>query len=192
MAMMPELTEGGLPLTHDVQVGALEPGAANPVSLSLTDGEAQDVAVFLGLGALSGAALTGTLMPFETDGWRLEGKLTATVGQTCVVTLTQVESRIDAPVERRFLPAHRIVSTGDIDVLLNDEEEPEPFTETIGLGRIFVESLALLIDPWPRAEGAEFGNRIFAPDGVEPLTDEAARPFSGLAALKAKLTRNEE
>ena len=41
-----------------------------------------------------------------------------------------------------------------------------------------------MIDPFPRADGAELGRRTFAAPGVAPMTDEASRPFAGLAVLK--------
>jgi hypothetical protein len=48
-----------------------------------------------------------------------------------------------------------------------------------------------LIDPYPRSEGAELGQRAFAAPGVTPLSDEAGQPFAGLAVLKSGTRESE-
>ena len=45
----------------------------------------------------------------------------------------------------------------DIEVLLNEEEPPEPIVDgTIDLGGVTLEFLALALDPYPRKPGVEF------------------------------------
>ena len=43
-------------------------------------------------------------------------------------------------------------------------------------------------DQWMRKEGAELGEAVYAEDGVTPMRDEDAKPFAGLAALRAKMS----
>ncbi len=45
---------------------------------------------------------------------------------------------------------------------------------------------------YPRADGAELGEAVFAEDGAEPLSDEDVKPFAGLAALRDKLDGKNE
>jgi uncharacterized metal-binding protein YceD (DUF177 family) len=111
-------------------------------------------------------------------GLRVTGRVQATVGQVCVVTLDPVENEIDEPVELVFAPVEHlpagIASEDDEDFA---EDGPEPLLEgAIDLGAIATEFLLLAIDPYPRKPGAEFQS----PSSGE----EAAHPFAALAALK--------
>ena len=68
-----------------------------------------------------------------------------------------------------------------------EDDSEEQLEDVIDLARVFSEALSLALPDYPRAEGAELKTAEFAPPGVTPLTDEAARPFSVLAGLKDKL-----
>ena len=48
-----------------------------------------------------------------------------------------------------------------------------------------------MIPEFPRAEGAEDIDLTVQPPGAEPLSDEAVKPFAGLAALKARMEGGE-
>ncbi len=67
----------------------------------------------------------------------------------------------------------------------------EPLTATIDLGALMVESLALALPLYPRAEGAHLRQAIFTEPGAAPLTDDDARPFAGLKSLRDKLGKGE-
>jgi uncharacterized metal-binding protein YceD (DUF177 family) len=60
------------------------------------------------------------------------------------------------------------------------DETLEPLVRAVDLGAVMAEALALALPAWPRAEGAEIGQRTFARPGTRPMTDEGARPFAGL------------
>jgi hypothetical protein len=142
------------------------------------------LADFLGVDRVERLSLAGFVAPAAGDGWRVRGRLVARVVQSCVVTLEPVVSRIETDVERLYLPADRLPEEHEVQFLPDEEDLPDPFTDSIDPAQLAVESLALLIDPYPRAEGAELGQRSFAAPGVTPLSDEASRPFAGLAVLK--------
>ncbi len=112
--------------------------------------------------------------------------LGVTVTQECVVTLEPVRTRIDAPVVRRFSPDMPDVSE-DHQLLEDEDENLEPLGDEIDLRGIMVEAIALNLPDFPRVEGAELKQRTFAAPGVTPMEDEDAKPFAGLAALKAEL-----
>ncbi|MEM8843046.1 MAG: DUF177 domain-containing protein, partial [Pseudomonadota bacterium] len=78
----------------------------------------------------------------------------------------------------------------DIDIPVgadDDDDGPDPLGDEIDLAGLMLESLALALDPYPRVEGAALETAVFAEPGVAPMTDEDARPFAKLAALRAKL-----
>ncbi len=121
--------------------------------------------------------------PWGPGGLRIHGTVTAALTQICVVTLEPVDTAFTEPFERFFAPASRLE---DAASLLDPEAEeaPEPLRDPIDIGEIAAEAAALAIDPYPRKPEAAFSGIVKGPPGVEPLTDEAARPFAGLAKLK--------
>ena len=105
------------------------------------------------------------------------GRVSATVGQECVVTLepilNEVEESIDVVYTSETAGQHQ--QTLDID--FSGEDPPEPLAAgTLDLGRIATEFLIMGIDPYPKKPGATF---------VPPqASDNEAHPFAALAALK--------
>ena len=111
-------------------------------------------------------------------GLRATGRVSATVEQTCVVTLEPVENRVDEAIDVIFVPS----STGDVadqNAASEADEPPEVLSDgTADLGAIAAEFLLLGIDPYPRKPGA-----VFAPPADEGA---ATTPFAALARLKAR------
>ncbi|RAI44618.1 YceD family protein [Rhodoplanes roseus] len=111
-------------------------------------------------------------------GLRVAGTVTATAGQTCVVTLEPMESEIVEPVDLVFSPDVPAEEPG----LPRDPDAPDPPEPLVGgsvdLGAIATEFMLLGIDPYPRKPDAAFE----APDAgaADP------GPFAALAALKDK------
>ena len=113
--------------------------------------------------------------------------MTADVVQACVATLEPVPARIDEDLVRGFIPEDAYSATLEEDLDPDAEDAPDTFGTVIDLGATALEALALALDPYPRATEASADPVRTAPPGVEPLTDEALRPFAKLAALKEKL-----
>jgi hypothetical protein len=117
--------------------------------------------------------------PFGRDGLHILGRVSATVGQVCVVSLDPMESEIEETVGLVFSPQAKTDFFGDagkeVEVIADDA--PEPLIDgVVDLGAIAVEFLILGIDPYPRKPDV-----VFEP----PLAGkEAAHPFAALAALK--------
>ena len=141
----------------------------------------------LGLSSLRKLRFSGRLLPEGRRDWRLEAELGATAVQPCVVTLAPVTTRIDEPVVRRYLAELPELPPGD-EVEMPDEEV-EPLPAALDLGVVMAEALALALPAWPRAEGVEIGEAVFAAPGTSPMRDEDARPF---AELKGMLKRGED
>jgi uncharacterized metal-binding protein YceD (DUF177 family) len=123
-----------------------------------------------------------TAAPHGSDGVHVTGRVSAIVGQICVVTLEPMQSEIDEAIDLLYLrdpPDRTPESSGDDDNdagNLGDERIEALEGDTIDLGAIVTEFLLLGIDPYPRKAGA-----VFAPPAADETT---ANPFAALAALK--------
>ncbi|MDO9707724.1 YceD family protein [Paracraurococcus lichenis] len=136
--------------------------------------EAERAALARRFGILGIEALHATLrLSPEPDGAvRVEGRLEAAVTQECVVTLDPVAQQVAEAFALRLLPAGREPADGPDDL---DEIPTED--DTADLGEVVAEQLALALDPYPRASGAELPPEAQA---------EAAGAFAALAALRRK------
>ena len=180
------------------------------ISGEATPQERAAIAAEHDLQALDSMSFEARLEPFQSDGWRLSGRVRAEAAQKCVVTLEPVPALVDASFERLWSP-QADESAGDVEaaggqVALFDAEagpmsadawraaetgeeppEIERTPETIDPGAVALETFTLALDPYPRREGAAFQGATHGPPDAEPLTDEAARPFASLEALKARM-----
>lgn len=107
----------------------------------------------------------------------VEGRLSARVVQSCVVTLEPVAAAIEEAFQVTF-GANTPVDDQEVVIDLDAEDPPDPIIDGhIDLGEVVAEHLALALDPFPRAPGAQF---------VAPGDDEPANGFAALAALRKK------
>ena len=116
-------------------------------------------------------------------GLHVAGRVCATVGQLCVVTLDPLDNEIDEMVDLVFVPGTAAAVDDPADrvaVVETADDAPEPLVDdAIDLGAIATEFLILGIDPYPRKAGAQFSPPKADSDG--------ARPFAALEALKKRL-----
>ena len=117
------------------------------------------------------------------DGLRVVGTVSATVRQTCVVTLDPVDNEVEEEIDLVFVPAPAAGARGDEAEAGDDAAEPpEPLVDgVVDLGAIATEFLILGIDPYPRKPGA-----VFEPP---PSEDSGSHPFAALAALRTRRDR---
>ncbi len=176
--------------SHPMRVAAL--ATRKPTRFKITPNAAERAALaqVLDLLDLPKVTFNGELRPTGSRDFILEAQLTADVVQACSITLAPVPAAIKDTVLRRYL-ANWVTPEGD-EVEMPEDDTSEPLPEVIDLGDVLTEALALALPLYPRAAGAELGEAIFAEPGVEPLKDEALKPFAGLAALKAKLSGPED
>jgi uncharacterized metal-binding protein YceD (DUF177 family) len=169
-----------------IRLGELPTRRPTPFRVEPGPAELEAMARALGLSALRKVRLEGELRPHGKGDWDLAARLGATVVQPCVVTLAPVTTRIEEPVERRFradLPA----PPQGAEVEMPEDDALEPLPETLDLSRVLAEALALAIPEYPRAAGAALEEAVFTEPGQAPLTDDAVRPFAGLAGLRDRL-----
>lgn len=111
---------------------------------------------------------------------RVRGTLSAAVTQECVVTLEPVSSVVEAGFERLFV---RAGEPGPLVTVDPDAPDREPLlTDYLDLGEIVVEELALALDPYPRAPGADDFLRQYG-QTPGPEADDTASPFVRLATV---------
>src|ERR1700683_4061231 len=120
------------------------------------------------------------------DGLRVCGRVSATVGQNCVVTLEPLANEVEEDVVLLFAPPPAERKAGEDEVVEEGSERPqrswngpEPLIGgVVDLGALATEFLILGLDPYPRKPGAVFElSQDVKPD---------PGPFAALAGLKDK------
>ena len=148
------------------------------------------IATELNLVGLRKLRLAGEIRALGKSDWEIEATLGATVIQNCVVSLDPVTTRLDVPIERRFLAGYQAPESDgeDEEVEMPEDENAEPLGAEIDIERVMIEALALNLPLYPRKDGAEIEEAVFTEPGKTAMTDEDTRPFAGLAGLRDKLS----
>ena len=108
-------------------------------------------------------------------GWRISGRIRASLAQTCGITLEPLPIEIDAPFALTL--AESVEEDSEEIIITLDDESPDLIENgQIDLGQYAVEQLALRLDPFPRKPGAEF---------VQPPEPAEISPFAVLKQLRA-------
>ena len=180
------------PFSRPLDVRRLPAGGLQQL-IEANEAERATLAAMMGLPAIASLAARCELRPRAGGRIALSGEVTADVTQLCVVTLEPFESRIVQEIELLFAPAspeqagrrrddiavaasHRPVPGSD-----DQADPPDPIIDdTIDLGAVAAEFVALALDPYPRRPGASFDDLVAPPDADEPSA------FSALERLKAK------
>jgi Large ribosomal RNA subunit accumulation protein YceD len=155
------------------------PETGRSVALAADERTRAAVAEIAGLRSLPRLEATFDVALHGRDGLHVTGRVTATVGQSCVVTLEPIESEVVEDIELVFAPAAApvIVEEDGDKVEIAAVEAPEPLSGgTVDLGAIATEFLILGINPYPRKPGV-----VFEPPAVGADTDG---PFAALKALR--------
>lgn len=137
------------------------------------------VAKLAGLSAVPRLGATFEVAPHGGGGLHVAGRVSATVGQTCVVTLEPVENEVDEPIDLVFVPPDSPLLVGhdgaELDV--SPEDGPEVLVGgKVDLGAIATEFLILGLDPYPRRPDAVFQTPAEGED--------SAHAFAALASLQ--------
>ena len=155
------------------------PETGRHVELVADEATRAAMAGLAGLTLVSRLAAQFELTRHGHGGVHVVGHVSATVGQTCVVTLEPIENEIDETVDLIFAPADAMLH-GDREIAeaaIVADDPPEVLRSgMVDLGAIATEFLLLGIDPYPRKPGAVFQ--------APAAADDTAHPFSALAALK--------
>jgi uncharacterized metal-binding protein YceD (DUF177 family) len=136
-----------------------------------------------GLRAVLSVNASLDVTPMRGGRFHVTGQVRARIGQTCVVTLEEIETDIDEPIDLIFAPPDQIP---EMAALVDEAEEtdedtpdpPEPIENgIIDLGRLATDALYLAVDPYPRKPDVVFEPLVEAPDPED-------HPFAALKALQ--------
>lgn len=147
------------------------PASGREEQLRASPAECAALAKRFGIEAVDRLEAALLLRPEPGGGVMVTGRLSADVVQACVVSLEPVAQRMDEVVVLRLLPPGEEPS--------DDPEGPDEITiegDAIDLGEAVAEQLALALDPYPRAPGAELPQA--------GAGEDADGPFGALAALR--------
>lgn len=174
-----------LPLSHPIRIEAIRTRGTEVVVRAEA---AQLPAIAAQLGLVSIEFLEARhVLSRNGERVKLEGRIAARLHQACVVTLEPFPVQLDIPVKLDFTSEEEAAAFArrnerddteiDIEVLLNEDDPPEPIIDgVIDLGGVTLEFLALALDPYPRKPGASFDSS--AGDAA------VESPFAALAKLK--------
>jgi uncharacterized metal-binding protein YceD (DUF177 family) len=168
-----------LPWSVPVALGEI-PESGRRYDLAADEATRAQVAQLAGLRSLPRLRATFELTRQGFGGLRVQGEVSATVGQDCVVTLDPFDNEVKEEINLVFAPSRAHAADADDGDQVGDIDprDPEPLVgDSIDLGALAVEFLILGIDPYARKPDAKFEP---PPAGEDP----AAHPFAALAALK--------
>jgi uncharacterized metal-binding protein YceD (DUF177 family) len=114
----------------------------------------------------------------------VQGHFEADVVQACVVTLEPVRAQLREDFTVAF-GAVRPVADGEVIIGLDEEDPAEELTDgRIDLGEVVAQQLAVALDPYPRAPGAE--ERFEPSDQEETAAKSGNTPFAALEGLRPR------
>lgn len=171
-------------------VSELSHSADNSFALRPEAAQLALIAQELELSALRKLSFQGQIEAHGKSDWTLKARLGATVVQPCVVTLEPVTTRIDVDVTRHFLSEYE--ETDEAEAEMPEDDTTEALGQWIDPAVVMMEALALAVPDYPRKNDAELGQLVYTKPGNAPMTDEDARPFAGLAALKGQWEKDED
>lgn len=158
------------------------PVSGRSLDVAATESQRSRIAERLGIVSVENLAAALKATAFR-GGVRVTGRLEAAVTQACVVTFDPVPETISEPLDRIFLPGGGDTGesrSGEVFVDLENDDLPDHFEgPEVDFAEYLVETLALALDPYPRASGAEI-----ADDGPLSGDEEPRSPFAGLQSLK--------
>ncbi|MGE3247989.1 MAG: DUF177 domain-containing protein [Beijerinckiaceae bacterium] len=154
----------------------------DPVRIKAEADECAAIAKAFDLPAIAALRAEYRVLP-EGKIIHVKGELRARLTQTCVVTLEDFDSEIREVVDVRFTSDPATLAAASSDTPGNEAEWDEPpdaiSGDSIDLGALTVEHLALGLDPYPRKPGA-----AFEATGEESTEEAKPSPFEALRALK--------
>lgn len=172
---------GTFPLSHPISVKDVSPGGVT-VKISADESERKALAEVYDVAGVEALDAVLTVKPWRRDGLSVAGTVTASISQPCVVTLVLVVQQVEEEIDLHFQPSMRIRSQGkEISIDPVGDDPPEVFDgDSLDLGAIVAEHVALGIDLYPRAPGAHFDVAVEEPEEDE----EEPSPFAALERLK--------
>lgn len=157
------------------------PAKGRDLTVSLDEPTRAALAEALNISAVDAFEATLTVAPLR-GGLRALGRLVADIVQPSVVTFEPIGQHIDEPIDRVFLPeahTHKPTPGSEVFVDIDDEDFPDHIDgPEVDLSALLIETLALAIDPYPRAPGESLDSL-----GID-VSGGPVSPFAALEKLK--------
>jgi uncharacterized metal-binding protein YceD (DUF177 family) len=171
---------GESPLDASVRIDNLPPEGRD-IEVRASESQLLAIAERLKISALDRLEARLNLTRFR-GGLRVHGRIHAATVQPCVITFVPVPQTIEEEFDRIYLPAGEQPKAApthqEVFVDLDGDDAPEYFEgHEVDLAEAIVETVALALDPYPRAEGASIEELGLPDDGAE------ISPFAGLKSL---------
>ena len=147
--------------------------------------ERNALAVRFGLQSVDRLVASVEVHPRNVHGLiRVDGRFSADVVQTCIVTLDPVPAHVEEDFTAYFTddPDYAQADDLEVEVAIEAADPPEPITgDAIDVGETAVQYFATALDPYPRCPDASI-------DALEAELGEDIRnnPFAVLARLKGR------
>lgn len=152
---------------------------ARAVDLVATPEECAALAARFGLAGISKLSATAALK-VTSDYIEAKGRLKAAVSQCCVATGVPVPAKIDEAFSIRFVASNTGPQPDEIEIDADDCDVVEHDGQAIDLGEAVAQSLALALDPFPRAADA---GAVLKQAGVIDEDEVVSGAFAGLKGL---------
>jgi len=170
---------------HEMRFGDLSNKRNTSFELQPDADACAAIADHLGILGVKKLRFTGEFTPQGRTDWEMTAQIGATVSQACVVTLDPVNTRIDEHVTRRYIA--NFEDPDEEEVEMTADENTEPLRPVLDVAAVMIEALSLALPAYPRKQDADLGQTVFADKDVTPMTDDDAKPFAGLGALRDAL-----
>lgn len=167
--------------SRPVRIDTLGEGG-RALSIVAEEGERAALAERFGLIALD-ALSADVMLRREGDLVFAEGRVKASVAQACVASGAPVPAEIEEAFSLRFVPEGQEAAE-EIELDAEDFDTIDYAGGSIDLGEAVAETLALSLDPFPRAPDAD---EILRAAGVLSEDEVVTGPFAALKGLKDKL-----
>lgn len=173
--------------SRQIGLEGLKPGASE-FEFEASEEECRALAARLGILDCHQAKVTGSLalLPGCRD-IELKGRVSASVEQSCSITLKPVQEKIDTSFEIRFSDQiEEETPIGEVEKWSEDScVEPMP-SGPLDVGEIAAQYMSMSINPFPRVPGAKLD--VSGLEGVAIMSEEAvcaaASPFAKLKKIK--------
>lgn len=147
--------------------------------IAANEAERAALAVRFGLSSIEELRASLRLRRGEDGVVRLAGAYRASVVQTCVATLDPLRDEIEGGIDLRCIPEEASAAR---EVVVDPAEDVEILSgDSIDMGEIVAQELAVSLDPYPRRPDADPVDQETGDQGTGP--EAAAHPFSALARL---------
>ena len=166
--------------SHPLSVEGISPDKERIEKIKANDKECAALAKRFELRKLSDFEATIKVRRVAGGMVRLEGKISAEVVQTCVVSLQDVHAHVTGTFDT-YLTEEQQDLPEDVDIFLDDPESAAEMIigGNIDLGEVASQYLSLNLDPYPRAPGVSLAAQLAAVGA-----GGGANPFAVLKGLE--------